>query len=137
MQKGVVKISVTRRVPVLLVGVGTTGAREKSLLEDTWVPGLVEGGDTKLLVGILLDDSDGIFVGVERGHEDEWNVHLVSGVQMFDLADGQVEESHVILDLQSALRASHSYSSRPRDETHKKRMTRKMNTNPWKYQDHR
>ena len=114
-QQGIVKVPVTRRVPVLLVVIGTTGAREKSLLEDSGVPGLVEGGDAKLLVGIFLDDSEGILMGVERSHEDEGNVHLVSGVQMLDLADGQVEECHVILDLQSALRASHSCSLYPRN----------------------
>ena len=115
MQQGVVKISVTRRVPVLLVVIGTMRAREKSLLEDSRVSGLVEGGDAKLLVGILLNDSEGILVGVERSHEDEGNVHLVSGVQMLDLANGQVEECHVIFDLQSALRAGHSYSLRRRN----------------------
>lgn len=107
MQQGVVEISVAGWVPVLLIVVSTMRAREKSLLKDSWIPGLVEGGDTKLLVRILLDDSDGILVGVERSHEDEGNVHLVSGVQMFDLTNGQVEESHIILDLQSALRAGH------------------------------
>jgi len=130
-QKGVVKISVTRGVPVLLVVVGTMGAREKSLLEDTWVPRLVEGGDAKLLVGILLDDSDGIFVGVERSHEDHGNVHLISGVQMLDLADGQVKESHLILDLQSALRASHSYFRRAHGIRTTKRVDAKdKHTNP-------
>ena len=114
-QQGVVKISVTGRVPVLLVVIGTTGAWEKSLLEDPGVSGLVEGSDAKLLVGILLDDSEGILMGVERSHEDEGDIHLIGGVQMFDLTDGQVEESHVILDLQSALRAGHSYSSYPRN----------------------
>lgn len=112
MQQGVVKISVTRRVPVLLVIVGTMGAREECLLEDSRVPRLVEGGDAKLLVGILLDDSERILVGVERSHENEGNIDLVGGVQMLDLTDSQVEKRHVIFDLQSALGASHTYSSR-------------------------
>ena len=76
------------RVPVLLVVIGTTGAWEESFLEDSWIPGLVEGGDTKLLIGILLDDPEGILVGVERSHEDKWNIDLVGGVQMLDLTDG-------------------------------------------------
>jgi hypothetical protein len=114
-QQGVVKISVTRRVPVLLVVICTIGGWEKSLLEDPWVSGLVEGGDAKLLVGILLDDSEGVLVGVERSHEDEGNVHLVSGIQMLNLADSQIEECHVIFDLQSAFRTGHSYSLRPRN----------------------
>ena len=98
-QQGVVKISMTRGVPVLLVVIGTMGAWEESLLEDSWISGLVESGDTKLLVGILLDDSEGILMGVERSHEDEGNIHLMGGVQMLDLTDGQVEEGHVVLDL--------------------------------------
>ena len=64
-QQGVVKISVTRRVPVLLVIVGTTGAWEECLLKDSWVSRLVEGGDTKLLIGILFDDSESVLMGVE------------------------------------------------------------------------
>lgn len=116
-QQSVVNISVTRGVPVLLVVVSTIGAWKKSFLEDSWISGLIEGSDAKLLVGILLDNSEGILVGVERSHEDEGNIHLVGGVQMLDLADGQVEEGHVIFDLQGALRAGHSYSSRPQDQT--------------------
>ena len=119
MQQSVVNISVTGGVPVLLVVVSTMGARKKGFLEDSWIPGLIEGGDAKLLVGILLDNSEGILVGVERSHEDEGDIHLVGGVQMFDLADGQVEEGHIIFDLESALRAGHSYSSRPRNQTDK------------------
>jgi len=108
-QQGVVKISVTRRVPVLLVIVGTAGAWEECLLEDPWVSGLVEGGDAKLLIGILFDDSESVLVGVERSHENEGNIHLVGGVQMLNLTDGQVEECHVVFDLQSALSAGHTY----------------------------
>jgi len=52
--QGVVEISMTRGVPVLLVVIGTMGAWEESLLEDSWISGLVEGSDAKLLVGILL-----------------------------------------------------------------------------------
>ena len=118
-QQRVVKISVTGRVPILLVVVGTVGAWEKSLLQYPRVSGLVEGGDAKLLIGILLDDSEGVLVGVERSHKDEGNIHLVGGVQMLDLADSQVEEGHVILDLQSALSASHTCSSRPQNQNNK------------------
>ena len=98
-KQSVVKISVTGRVPVLLVIVSTLGAWKECLLEDSWISRLVEGGDTELLVSVFLDDSEGILVGVERGHENEGNVHLVGGVQVLDLTNGQVEESHVILDL--------------------------------------
>jgi len=118
-QQRVVKISVTGRVPVLLVVVGTMGAWEKGLLQDPRVSGLVEGGDAKLLISILLDDSEGVLVGVERSHEDERNIHLVGGVQMLDLADSQVEEGHVVLDLQSTLSAGHTCLSRPWNQNDK------------------
>ena len=108
----------TRGVPVLLVVIGAAGAREECLLEDSWVSRLVEGGDAKLLIGILFDDPEGILVGVERSHENEGNIHLVGGVQMLNLTDCQVEERHVVFDLQSALSASHSYWSRPRNQTY-------------------
>jgi len=36
-QEGIVKITVTRGVPVLLVIVGALGAGKESLLEDPWV----------------------------------------------------------------------------------------------------
>ena len=113
MQQGVVEISVAGGVPVLLVIVSATGAWEECFLENSWISRLVEGGDAKLLIGILLDDSECVLVGVERSHEDEGNIDLVSGVQMFDLTDSQVEECHVIFNLQSALGASHAYWSRP------------------------
>lgn len=107
-EEGVVQVTVAGRVPILLVRIGTRGARKKCLLEDTRVARLVEGGDAKLLVGILLDDAEGIFVCVEGGHEDEGNVNTVSGVEVFDLADGKVEEGHVVLDLERTLRTSHT-----------------------------
>ena len=98
-QQSVVEISMAGGVPVLLVVVGTMGTWEESLLEDSRISGLVEGGDTKLLVRILLDDSEGVLVGVERSHEDERDIHFIVGVQMFDLTNGQIEEGHIVLDL--------------------------------------
>lgn len=109
MHQGIEQVTVTRGVPVLLVIVDVLGARQECLLEDTGVSRLVEGGDTKLLVGILLDDAKGIVVGVERGHEDKGNIDAVGGVEMLDLSDGQVEEGHVVLDLESTLRSSHTH----------------------------
>ena len=47
-------------------------------------------------------------MGVERRHEDERNVYMVSCVQVFDLSDGQVEEGHVILDLECTLGTGHT-----------------------------
>lgn len=71
-------------------------------------------------------------MGVERSHEDEGNIHLVGGVQMLDLADGQIEEGHVVLDLQSTFGAGHAYSSPTKSA--KKTEGRDEITNPWRYQ---
>lgn len=70
----------TGRVPVLLVIISRLGAREEGFLVDTGIPRLVEGGDTKLLVGILLDDPESVLVCVEGSHQDEGHIHPVGGV---------------------------------------------------------
>lgn len=111
MEQGVVQVTVSGGVPVLLVGAGARRTRKESLLEDTGVARLVEGGNAKLLVRVLLDDAESVLVGVERCHEDEGDVDAVSGVEVLDLTHGQVEESHVILDLEGTLRTSHACSS--------------------------
>lgn len=46
MQQRVVHITVTGRVPCFLVVIGAFGAWEESFLEDSWIPRLVEGGDS-------------------------------------------------------------------------------------------
>jgi hypothetical protein len=94
---------------VLLVIVDVLGAGKEGLLEDSGVPRLVEGGDAKLLVSVLLDDAEGIVVGVEGGHEDKGNIDTVGGVEMLDLSDSQVEEGHVVLDLESTLGSGHAH----------------------------
>ena len=48
--------SVTGRVPLILIIRSCRGCGKKSLFQDTWITGLIEGGDAKLLVSILLDD---------------------------------------------------------------------------------
>ena len=123
----------TRGVPVLLIVIGTVWAREESFLEDSRVSRLVEGCNAELLIGILLDDSEGILVGVERSHEDEGDVNLVSSIQMLDLTDCQVEESHVVLDFKSALGAGHAYSTHPWNQTNITEETEVI-TNPWRCQ---
>lgn len=108
MQQCVVQVTVTRRVPVLLVVSGSFWAWQQSLLEDTGVSRLVEGRDAQLLVSILFDDPEGIFVSVERSHEDQRDVHAMGGVEVLDLTHGQVEEGHIIFYLKSALGSRHS-----------------------------
>jgi hypothetical protein len=50
------------RVPALLVIINTFRARKESFLEDAWMKGLVESGDTELLVCVLFDDTKNIIV---------------------------------------------------------------------------
>jgi len=49
--------SVAGRIPFVLIVTGRFGGGEKSLLQDTRVARLIEGGDAELLVRILLDDA--------------------------------------------------------------------------------
>lgn len=93
---------------MLLVIICTLGTGQQALLEDARVPRLVECRNTELLVRILFDDAKRVLVCVERGHEDERDVDAVGSVEVLDLTNGQVEESHVILDLEGTLCAGHT-----------------------------
>ena len=46
---------------------------------------------------------------IERGHEDERDINTLGSVEVLDLADGKVEECHVVFDLEGTLRTSHTY----------------------------
>ena len=100
----------TRGIPVLLVIVSRLGTRQQRLLVDTRVSRLVEGRNAKLLVGIFFDDTEGVLVRVEGRHKNKGHVDLVGCVEMFNLTDGQVKESHVIFDFKGTFGASHTCS---------------------------
>ena len=108
MKKCVVQIAVTGRVPALLVVIGTFRARKESFLVDTWVTGLVESSDTELLVCVFFDYTKSIIVCVEGSHEDERDINARCGVEVLDLTDGQVKESHVVFDFESTFGTRHS-----------------------------
>ena len=108
MKKSIVQITVTGRVPVLLVVISTFRARKESFLEDAWITRLVESGDTELLVCILFDDTKSIIVCIEGSHEDERNIDTACGVEVLDLTDGQVKESHVVFDFESTFGTGHT-----------------------------
>jgi hypothetical protein len=108
MQQCVVQIPMTRRIPVLLVIVSPLRARQQCLLVDTWVSRLIEGRDAELLVGVFLDDAKGVFVCVEGRHKDQGNVDLVGGIEVLDLTDCQVQESHVVFDLEGTFGPRHT-----------------------------
>jgi len=61
-----------------------------------------------LLVCVFLDDAERVFVRVEGGHEDEWNVDSAGGVKVLDLTYGQIEESHIVFDFQGTLGTRHA-----------------------------
>lgn len=69
---------------------------------------MIEGSDAELLVRVLLDDPQGIFVCVERGHKDQRNVDFMGGIEVLDLAYSQIQESHVILDFESGFSSGHT-----------------------------
>ena len=48
-------------------------------------------------------------MGIKRGHEDEGYIDLVGRVEVLDLADSEIEESHVVFDLQGTFGASHTW----------------------------
>lgn len=108
-EEGVVQVTVTRGIPVLLVIIGTLGAGQEGFFQDARVSRLVEGSDPQLLIGVLFDDTQSVIVGVEGGHEDKGDVDAISGVKMLDLTNSKIKESHVVLDLESTLRTGHTY----------------------------
>ena len=93
---------------MLLIIISPLRARQQSFLQDTWVSRLVEGRDSDLLVGVFLDNTQGIFMSVERGHEDERYIDFVGRVEVFDLTHSEIEESHVVFDLQGTFGAGHT-----------------------------
>lgn len=48
-------------------------------------------------------------MGVEGCHQDEGDIDVAGGVEMLDLSHSQVEECHIVLDLQSTLSAGHAH----------------------------
>ena len=133
-EEGIVKITVTRGVPVLLVVIGALWTGKEGVFEDTGIAGLIEGGNTELLVCILFDDAEGVLMGIEGGHENERDVDAVGGVEMLDLTDGEIKEGHVVLDFEGTLCTGHSCDNR-REQTDNR--GDKGETYPWRYQDHR
>jgi hypothetical protein len=113
-------ISVSWRVPSCLVGISLLRDGEQRLLVDSGVSRLVEGEDVDVVVLVLLDDSSRVVVGVERVHEDEWDVDTVLGVEVLsrqpntsvqssnpithlNLPDTEIQESHALPDLNDTL----------------------------------
>lgn len=96
---------------MLFVVVCTLGTRQEGFLENARIPRLVECRNSDLLVRILFDDAERVLVCVERGHEDERDIDAAGGVEVLDLSNSQVEESHIILDLECTFGTGHTWES--------------------------
>lgn len=82
--KGLVQVTVTRRVPLLDGRAGRTRDGKKRFLVDTGMAALVEGGDADVVGSVLLNDATGLLVGIERVHEDEGHVHVMLLVEVLE-----------------------------------------------------
>lgn len=56
--------------------------REKRILVDARVAGLVKCEDLDIVVGVFLNDALSIIVGIEGVHENERNVDFIGLIQM-------------------------------------------------------
>jgi hypothetical protein len=74
-------------VPIRQLRLEGLGSREEGVLEDSGISRLVEGQDVDVVAFVLLDDGGSVFVGVERVHEDEWDVDVVGPVKVLNLSD--------------------------------------------------
>lgn len=104
-------VTVAGRVPFVDWRVKGLGDGEERVLVDSGVSGLVEGEDVDVVALVLLDDGRGIVVGVERVHQDERHVRVISAVQVLDLSHGKVQEGHAITDLNDGLGANATHGS--------------------------
>jgi hypothetical protein len=75
-------VTVPGRIPIALVTSRGTGNGQEALATNTGVAGLVEREDLNVVVRVLLDDTLGVIIGVERVHEHERNVDFVLRVEV-------------------------------------------------------
>lgn len=119
-----VQVTVARRIPAVQIGVESSRSSDgqESLTIDTRIPRLIERVDLDLDVVVLVDDFVGLFVGVERVHEDEWHVGIERHVDVLietlfkliemkenmlitylQLSDDQIQKGQVITNSNSTL----------------------------------
>lgn len=80
----------------------------QSISEYARVSRLVEGRYFDRLLGVFLDDVQGIFVRIEGCHEEERDINTMRFIEVFDLLYDEVEERHSVLEFECALRAGHT-----------------------------
>ena len=69
---------------------------------------MIEGGDSDLLVGVLLDDAKSVFMRIKRSHQNKRDIGALGCVEVLNLAHSKIEEGHIIFNLERALRAGHT-----------------------------
>ena len=104
-------ITVTRGVPLGLVVVEPLGAGRLGFLEEARVAALVEEVDLDLVGVVLVDDLNGILVGVEGVHQRQLYVGIELTVEMLNLLHGQIEEGAVLGE--DTLLLPHGTSTQP------------------------
>lgn len=127
-RKSVEDISVSGRVPVCFCALGFFRTRQEGLLVYSGIPRLLKSENVDVMVLVFLDDPCGIFVGVERVHQDERDVDVVFRVEVLnvspnfhsstqassasrlgeslahlDLSDGEIKESHIVSNFNDRL----------------------------------
>jgi hypothetical protein len=55
---------------------------KERLLVNSGISRLVESQDVDVVVLVFLDNSGSVIIGVERVHEDEWDIDTVSRVEV-------------------------------------------------------
>jgi hypothetical protein len=83
---------VSRRIPVGNGGIVRLGCWQERILQDSGISGLVKGHNVDVVSLIFLDNVLCIIVGVERVHENEGDIDIISAVEVFDLSDGEIEK---------------------------------------------
>lgn len=97
------QVTVSWRVPALQIVVVRVWDRQERVLEDSRELGLVESSHSDPVALVLLDDLGGVGVGVERVHQQERHVGVVSAVQVLNLSHGQVQERVAVSHLNHRL----------------------------------
>lgn len=78
--------------------------RLQSVGENPRVSRLVEGRYFDRLVGVFLNDAQGILVRIKACHKDEGDVDTLCFVEVLDLLYDEVEKRQSVFDFKGALR---------------------------------
>lgn len=68
---------------------------QHGILGNSWEATLIECVDFDLETFVLANNFFGIFIGVERIHQHQWDIGFVCFVQCFDLLHGQIQKRQI------------------------------------------